>query len=235
MLQAAARGRSGTPRGWTTGRAWSRAWTACLGCAPCATAAGPGSSLLARACEAAARAARPRARQGFPQVSPVDIRDSAVFLEKVADAERLRARALVAADCGAGIGRISQNLLLPRCAEVDVVEPMARAHSASSLPVTRSPHDSLAPRQRASALASPRTGALFGAGAGGAVRGGAAAHQRAVRAAAARAVAPRARPIRLHLGTPARPLTRSCVRARCDPHGGAATAAARRSSGRSAT
>ena len=33
---------------------------------------------------------------------------------------------LVAVDCGAGIGRITQGLLLQFCKEVDLVEPLVR-------------------------------------------------------------------------------------------------------------
>ena len=64
---------------------------------------------------------------GFGQVSPADIMDSRRFLVKSLS-ERLAAAKeagedLVAADCGAGIGRVSKDLLMHFFQQVDVVEP----------------------------------------------------------------------------------------------------------------
>lgn len=53
---------------------------------------------------------------GFGTVSPVDIEDSANFLEKIG------AGTNTAVDCGAGIGRIALNLFVPRFQRVDIVE-----------------------------------------------------------------------------------------------------------------
>lgn len=64
---------------------------------------------------------------GFGQVSPADIMDSRRFLVKCLS-ERLQeaktsGEEVVAADCGAGIGRVSKELLLHYFNQVDVVEP----------------------------------------------------------------------------------------------------------------
>ena len=64
---------------------------------------------------------------GFGHVSPADIMDSRRFLVK-ALSERLQeakesGEELVAADCGAGIGRVSKELLMQYFHQVDVVEP----------------------------------------------------------------------------------------------------------------
>lgn len=66
---------------------------------------------------------------GFGYVSAADIRDSRRVLQKVF-ATRLKEaaagqRQLVALDCGSGVGRIAQDLLLQFCDEVDLVEPSA--------------------------------------------------------------------------------------------------------------
>lgn len=56
-----------------------------------------------------------------------DIADSRKFVRKVFQEQLQEAegsgRALVAADCGAGVGRVSEQLLLHHCAEVDLIEP----------------------------------------------------------------------------------------------------------------
>jgi hypothetical protein len=64
---------------------------------------------------------------GFGQVSPVDLTESAAFLDALAAqgcstaAGRDGSRAV---DCGAGVGRITAGLLMHRFARVDVVEPV---------------------------------------------------------------------------------------------------------------
>ena len=68
---------------------------------------------------------------GFPQISRIDLRGSATFLEKLrrqssldapqANNTKLLARAV---DCGAGIGRVTKGLLANVCEVVDIVEPV---------------------------------------------------------------------------------------------------------------
>ena len=64
---------------------------------------------------------------GFGQVNSADIMDSRKFLLKAMLAKMKEAKeqgfSLVAADCGAGIGRVSSELLLHYFQEVDLVEP----------------------------------------------------------------------------------------------------------------
>mmetsp|Transcript_18713 Transcript_18713/g.56620 ORF Transcript_18713/g.56620 Transcript_18713/m.56620 type:complete len:249 (+) Transcript_18713:303-1049(+) len=64
---------------------------------------------------------------GFGNVSATDIRDSKRLLEKVYGSKLKQAEEgtvkLVALDCGSGVGRIAQDMLLHFCAEVDLVEP----------------------------------------------------------------------------------------------------------------
>jgi len=72
---------------------------------------------------------------GFGQVNPSDIMDSRKFLMKglmprIQEAKE-QGRSLVAADCGAGIGRVTGSLLLHYFDQVDLVEPSGgypRAH-----------------------------------------------------------------------------------------------------------
>lgn len=66
---------------------------------------------------------------GYGFVSDIDVRDSRAFLkntlgERVQEASlRTAGSELVALDCGAGVGRVSAELLLHICHEVDLVEP----------------------------------------------------------------------------------------------------------------
>lgn len=69
---------------------------------------------------------------GFGRLTAVDTRDSNAFLDSVASGPRLGLRLDRAADCGAGIGRVSKNLLLPRCGHVDLVEQSPRLLQASA-------------------------------------------------------------------------------------------------------
>lgn len=67
---------------------------------------------------------------GFGHVSPVEIRDSAAFLKKVfagplKDAKEGKRR-LRCIDCGAGVGRVSAELLLYHFQEVDLLEPVEK-------------------------------------------------------------------------------------------------------------
>lgn len=59
---------------------------------------------------------------GFGYISDVDIIGSTQFLNNLFSQRNGPGR-LVALDCGAGIGRITKNLLAPHFNEVDVIEP----------------------------------------------------------------------------------------------------------------
>ncbi|KAG3119813.1 hypothetical protein PI124_g2220 [Phytophthora idaei] len=63
---------------------------------------------------------------GFAHVSGVDIRESKRFLKHVRDTVRPEWVCHAAADCGAGIGRVSKLLLLPMFDHVDLVEQSPR-------------------------------------------------------------------------------------------------------------
>jgi protein N-terminal methyltransferase len=65
---------------------------------------------------------------GYPQISRIDLRGSASFLAKL---RRLSphstdngAKLKLAADCGAGIGRVTEGFLSNACEVVDIVEPV---------------------------------------------------------------------------------------------------------------
>jgi hypothetical protein len=60
----------------------------------------------------------------------MDTRDSNVFLDKLLLA-RPGLQLDRVADCGAGIGRVTKNLLLPRCRVVDLVEQSPRLLAAA--------------------------------------------------------------------------------------------------------
>uniref|UniRef100_A0A0D6R484 Alpha N-terminal protein methyltransferase 1 n=1 Tax=Araucaria cunninghamii TaxID=56994 RepID=A0A0D6R484_ARACU len=62
---------------------------------------------------------------GYGHVSGRDVRDSNAFLVEIMG-KRLREAGhhLVALDCGAGVGRVTENLLLKHFHEVDLVEPV---------------------------------------------------------------------------------------------------------------
>lgn len=62
---------------------------------------------------------------GYGHVNGRDVKDSNEFLLDILG-ERLRQnRHLVALDCGAGVGRVTKNLLLKHFHEVDLVEPVS--------------------------------------------------------------------------------------------------------------
>jgi hypothetical protein len=80
---------------------------------------------------------------GYGQVTPMDARDSHAFLDRLPlpreasgaglttlDSSRLRESGR-SADCGAGIGRVARNLLLPRFRSVDLVEQSPRLLAAA--------------------------------------------------------------------------------------------------------
>lgn len=62
---------------------------------------------------------------GYGHLSTPDVRDSRAFLHKVfgATMQAAQQRPLVALDCGAGVGRVTEQLLLHHFQEVDLVEP----------------------------------------------------------------------------------------------------------------
>lgn len=62
---------------------------------------------------------------GFGFLTPMDTRDSDLFLTAVKKT-RPALQFERAADCGAGIGRVTKNLLLPRFAAVDLIEQSPR-------------------------------------------------------------------------------------------------------------
>lgn len=68
---------------------------------------------------------------GFGAVTPVDIKESNEFLDKILEM-RPNLRLNRVADCGAGIGRVSKNFLLHRCSHVDLVEQSPRLLEASA-------------------------------------------------------------------------------------------------------
>lgn len=67
---------------------------------------------------------------GYGALTPHDVRDSNLFLDRV---KQLRPALQFehVADCGAGIGRVAKHLLLPRCTRVDLVEQSPRLIQAA--------------------------------------------------------------------------------------------------------
>jgi protein N-terminal methyltransferase len=62
---------------------------------------------------------------GFGHLTPLDVRDSNLFLDKLHDTwPVIRFNDVV--DCGAGIGRVTKNLLLLRSDHVTMVEQSPR-------------------------------------------------------------------------------------------------------------
>ncbi|RPA77183.1 hypothetical protein BJ508DRAFT_213067 [Ascobolus immersus RN42] len=62
---------------------------------------------------------------GFPQISRIDLQHSSMFLKKLLISLPPNTPT-TALDCGAGIGRITHNLLLHYCTTVDVLEPVKK-------------------------------------------------------------------------------------------------------------
>lgn len=62
---------------------------------------------------------------GYGKVTPMDTRDSNLFLDKLIS-QRFGLELNNVADCGAGIGRVTKNLLLPRCKHIDLIEQSPR-------------------------------------------------------------------------------------------------------------
>ena len=67
---------------------------------------------------------------GYGSLTPNDVRGSNQFLDKVKSLRPALQFDRVA-DCGAGIGRVTKHLLLPRCARVDLVEQSPRLIKAA--------------------------------------------------------------------------------------------------------
>ncbi|CAG9462373.1 unnamed protein product [Pedinophyceae sp. YPF-701] len=67
---------------------------------------------------------------GFEKVSPLDVRDSKKFLKRhlkhLLEQKEHDGRKLRVLDCGAGVGRVSQELLLEFFDTVDLVEPVGK-------------------------------------------------------------------------------------------------------------
>lgn len=59
--------------------------------------------------------------QGYGLLTPLDVRDSNIFLDQLQQSFPALGFDSVA-DCGAGIGRVTKHLLLPRFKHVDLVE-----------------------------------------------------------------------------------------------------------------
>ncbi|TMW67327.1 hypothetical protein Poli38472_012443 [Pythium oligandrum] len=62
---------------------------------------------------------------GFAHISPADVHDSKEFIYKLA-LKRPQWKRDVVVDCGAGIGRVTKNLLLPLFQRVDLIEQSER-------------------------------------------------------------------------------------------------------------
>ncbi|KAL3425677.1 duf858 domain protein [Phlyctema vagabunda] len=63
---------------------------------------------------------------GFPYVSKVDLQGSKSFLVKLGIGGRSKAKVERVVDCGAGIGRITDGLLIGVAEVVDIVEPISK-------------------------------------------------------------------------------------------------------------
>jgi len=63
---------------------------------------------------------------GFPYISKVDLQGSKNFLAKLSIGGKGKKKVQRAVDCGAGIGRITEGLLLSISETVDIVEPIAK-------------------------------------------------------------------------------------------------------------
>lgn len=61
--------------------------------------------------------------QGFERISDIDVLGSKEFLEELQEENILKSKLYRAADCGAGIGRVSKHFLMNHFDVVDIVEP----------------------------------------------------------------------------------------------------------------
>jgi protein N-terminal methyltransferase len=77
---------------------------------------------------------------GYPQVSPVDIQGSSVFLGKLRRLDPNTPDIFEhAVDCGAGIGRITLGLLVNKAKVIDIVEPVKKLTDALRVAVEAIP------------------------------------------------------------------------------------------------
>ncbi|TVY83927.1 Alpha N-terminal protein methyltransferase [Lachnellula suecica] len=67
---------------------------------------------------------------GFPYISKVDLQGSKSLLVKLGVTGKAKGKVERAVDCGAGIGRITEGLLLSIATTVDIVEPIAKFSDA---------------------------------------------------------------------------------------------------------
>ena len=67
---------------------------------------------------------------GYGSLTPVDVRDSNKLFDELKQL-RPTLQYNIAADCGAGIGRVTKHLLLPRFNHVDLIEQSPRLSSAT--------------------------------------------------------------------------------------------------------
>jgi len=72
---------------------------------------------------------------GFPETSEPDLRESRRFLNLVRLPHDPPSREGTVLDCGAGIGRVTQGLLLDEFARVDLIEPNARLLESARLQI----------------------------------------------------------------------------------------------------
>jgi len=63
---------------------------------------------------------------GFPYISRVDLQGSKNFLAKLGVGSKGKGKIERAVDCGAGVGRITEGLLLNIAETVDIVEPISK-------------------------------------------------------------------------------------------------------------
>ncbi len=88
---------------------------------------------------------------GYERVSPGDVRESDAFLAAVfppvGEAPSASRPRLVAADCGAGVGRVTEHLLLRHFDEVDLVEPVKHYLEAAEQKLSALDLDADAPRK----------------------------------------------------------------------------------------
>lgn len=68
--------------------------------------------------------------QGYGKLTPLDSRDSNIFLD-VLSSKYPQLKLGRAADCGAGIGRVTKHFLLGRFQHVDLIEQSSRLSAAT--------------------------------------------------------------------------------------------------------
>ena len=68
---------------------------------------------------------------GYGKLTPIDVESSGIFINKVKSLDP-QFQFDKAVDCGAGIGRVTKNLLLPLFSHVDLVEQSVRLLESSA-------------------------------------------------------------------------------------------------------